>query len=311
MKTIAITPDNAGKRLDVFLAESEGVTRSRIQKLLEDGHITVNGVAKPKNYKLTGGETVCLSVPPVVPDTASPEDISLDILYEDDDLLVINKPKGMVVHPAAGNPSGTLVNALLAHCGDSLSGIGGVARPGIVHRIDKNTSGLLLVAKNDEAHLALSAQIKEHAVSRIYTALALGRIEEPLTVDKPIGRSAVDRKKMAVTDKNARSAVTHVTPLETFPGLTLVRCELETGRTHQIRVHLASIGHPILGDDVYGRPRDPVEQKYGKGLIGQTLHAGEIRFTHPRTGKSMVFSCPLPDYFETLLKKLRSKTENL
>ena len=236
------------------------------------------------------------------------EEIPLDIVYEDSDIVIINKPKGMVVHPAAGNHEGTLVNALMAHCGDSLSGIGGTARPGIVHRIDKNTSGLLIVAKNDEAHLALSEQIKEHDVSRIYYAVALGNIAEPITVDKPIGRHPTDRKKMAVTEKNSKRAVTHIFPLEHFRGATFVRCELETGRTHQIRVHLASIGHPILGDDVYGRPKDLCEQKFGKELCGQTLHAGEIRFTHPRTGEHMVLTCPLPEYFEDLLRKLRLST---
>lgn len=309
MSKLTVSQEAGGGRLDVFVSAAEGITRSYAQKLIESGAVTVNGKAAEKKYKVCEGDTVETEIPPAAPYEVKAEEIPLDVVYEDRDIIVINKPKGMVVHPAAGNYDGTLVNALMAHCGDSLSGIGGTARPGIVHRIDKNTSGLLIVAKNDEAHLALSEQIKEHAVSRIYYAVALGNIPEPITVDKPIGRHPTDRKKMAVTEKNSKRAVTHIYPLEHFSGATLVRCELETGRTHQIRVHLASIGHPILGDDVYGRPKDAVEQKFGRGLCGQTLHAGEIRFIHPRTGESMVLTCQLPDYFEELLRKLRMSVQ--
>ena len=308
MNKLPIQAENIGERLDVFISSSEGITRSYAQKLIESGAVTVNGKAAEKNRKLCAGVCIEIEYPPIAAYEVRADEIPLDIVYEDSDIVVINKPKDMVVHPAAGNHEGTLVNALMAHCGDSLSGIGGTARPGIVHRIDKNTSGLLIVAKNDEAHLALSEQIKEHDVSRIYYAVALGNIAEPITVDKPIGRHPTDRKKMAVTEKNSKRAVTHIFPLEHFHGATFIRCELETGRTHQIRVHLASIGHPILGDDVYGRPKDPCEQKFGKGLCGQTLHAGEIRFTHPRTGEHMVLTCPLPEYFEDLLRKLRLST---
>lgn len=309
MSKLTVSQEAGGERLDVFVSAAEGITRSYAQKLIESGAVTVNGKAAEKKYKVCEGDTVETEIPPAAPYEVKAEEIPLDVVYEDSDIIVINKPKGMVVHPAAGNYDGTLVNALMAHCGDSLSGIGGTARPGIVHRIDKNTSGLLIVAKNDEAHLALSEQIKEHAVSRIYYAVALGNIPEPITVDKPIGRHPTDRKKMAVTEKNSKRAVTHIYPLEHFSGATLVRCELETGRTHQIRVHLSSIGHPILGDDVYGRPKDAVEQKFGRGLCGQTLHAGEIRFIHPRTGKSMALTCQLPDYFEELLRKLRMSVQ--
>lgn len=309
MSKLTVSQEAGGGRLDVFVSAAEGITRSYAQKLIESGAVRVNGKTAEKKYKVCEGDTVETEIPPAAPYEVKAEEIPLDVVYEDSDIIVINKPKGMVVHPAAGNYDGTLVNALMAHCGDSLSGIGGTARPGIVHRIDKNTSGLLIVAKNDEAHLALSEQIKEHAVSRIYYAVALGNIPEPITVDKPIGRHPTDRKKMAVTEKNSKRAVTHIYPLEHFSGATLVRCELETGRTHQIRVHLSSIGHPILGDDVYGRPKDAVEQKFGRGLCGQTLHAGEIRFIHPRTGKSMALTCPLPDYFEDLLRKLRMSVQ--
>lgn len=309
MSKLTVSQKAGGERLDVFVSAAEGITRSYAQKLIESGAVRVNGKTAEKKYKVCEGDTVETEIPPAAPYEVKAEEIPLDVVYEDGDIIVINKPKGMVVHPAAGNYDGTLVNALMAHCGDSLSGIGGTARPGIVHRIDKNTSGLLIVAKNDEAHLALSEQIKEHAVRRIYYAVALGNIPEPITVDKPIGRHPTDRKKMAVTEKNSKRAVTHIYPLEHFSGATFVRCELETGRTHQIRVHLASIGHPILGDDVYGRPKDFCEQKFGRGLCGQTLHAGEIRFIHPRTGESMALTCPLADYFEDLLRKLRMSVQ--
>lgn len=304
-KTIRIEPAQKGARLDVFLSEAEEITRSQAQKLIEDGDITVNGVSVAKNYKLRGGETVEITFPEPEPSTAEPEDIPLDIVYEDADIIVVNKPKGMVVHPAAGNYTGTLVNALLYHCGESLSGIGGVIRPGIVHRIDKDTGGLLVVAKNDEAHLFLSDEIKEHKVSRIYHAIAIGRVKENTTIDLPIGRHPTDRKKMAVTEKNSKSAVTHVEVLEGFDTATYVRCILETGRTHQIRVHLSHTGHPLVGDLVYGSPKYPQNQKYASLCEGQCLHAKELTLTHPRTKETMHFECALPAYFEELLALLR------
>ena len=304
-KMIRIDPAQKGARLDVFLSEAEEITRSQAQKLIEDGDITVNGVSVAKNYKLRGGETVEITFPEPEPSTAEPEDIPLDIVYEDADIIVVNKPKGMVVHPAAGNYTGTLVNALLYHCGESLSGIGGVIRPGIVHRIDKDTGGLLVVAKNDEAHLFLSDEIKEHKVSRIYHAIAIGRVKENTTIDLPIGRHPTDRKKMAVTEKNSKSAVTHVEVLEGFDTATYVRCILETGRTHQIRVHLSHTGHPLVGDLVYGSPKYPQTQKYASLCEGQCLHAKELTLTHPRTKETMHFECALPAYFEELLALLR------
>lgn len=312
-KTIHIEPTSKGARLDVFLSEAEDITRSQAQKLIEDGNITVNGVSVAKNYKLRGGETVEIIFPEPEPSTAEPEDIPLDIIYEDADIIVVNKPKGMVVHPAAGNYTGTLVNALLHHCGDSLSGIGGVIRPGIVHRIDKDTSGLLVVAKNDEAHLFLSEEIKEHKVSRVYHAIAIGRVKENATIDLPIGRHPTDRKKMAVTEKNSKNAITHVEVLECFDTATYVRCILETGRTHQIRVHLSHTGHPLVGDLVYGSPKYPQNQKYAALCKGQCLHAKELTLTHPRTKKTMHFECALPAYFEellTLLGKIYSAERN-
>lgn len=303
-KTIPVVNEDIGRRLDQVVAEREQLTRAKVQKLIEDGNITLCGKPASKNVKLRPGDDIEIEYPPPVPSEAEAEDIPVSIVYEDDDLLVVNKPKGMVVHPAVGNQTGTLVNALLHHCEGKLSGIGGVIRPGIVHRIDKDTSGLLIVAKNDEAHLALSAAIAKHEVSRIYYALALGNIKEDLTIDRPIGRHPVDRKKMAVTEKNAKPAVTHVQVLAHYEGLTLIRCALETGRTHQIRVHLASIGHPLLGDGVYGSLREPMNRKYAAHTDGQCLHAGEIRFTHPRTGEAMRFTAPLPDYFTSLLTAL-------
>ncbi len=305
-KQIETTPSDVGKRLDVFLSETEEeLTRSHIQKLLQDGMISVNGVAVAKNYKIRKNDVITLRYPEPEPCEAQPENIPIDIVYEDEDIIVVNKPKGMVVHPAAGNYTGTLVSALLYHCGERLSGIGGVIRPGIVHRIDKDTSGLLVVAKNDNAHLSLSEQIKEHKVSRIYHAIALGKIEDDRTVDLPIGRHPVDRKKMAVTEKNSKNAVTHVKVLERFANATYVRCELETGRTHQIRVHLSHINHPLLGDLVYGSPKLPLNQKFAKYTEGQCLHAKELTLTHPRTGESMRFTCDIPDYFTEILELLR------
>ena len=251
---------------------------------------------------------MCVEYPPPQNCDAVPEDIPIDIVYEDDDIIVVNKARGMVVHPAAGNYSGTLVNALMFHRADSLSDIGGIIRPGIVHRIDKDTSGLLVVAKNNDAHLSLSEQIKEHKVSRIYHAIAIGRIKEDLTLDYPIGRSSADRKKMAVMDKNSKNAVTHVEILENFADTTYIKCILETGRTHQIRVHLSYIGHPLLGDEVYGSTRSVQNRKYMRDS-GQCLHAAELELTHPRTGERMKFSCPLPEYFSDVLEILRRKNE--
>ena len=305
-KHFEITEESVGSRIDVFLSESEEeMTRSHAQKLLADGFVLVNGKSANKNYKLRLGDTLTLTMPEPEPCEAKPENIPIDIVYEDEDIIVVNKPKGMVVHPAAGNYTGTLVSALLYHCGERLSGIGGVLRPGIVHRIDKDTSGLLVVAKNDTAHLSLSEQIKEHKVARIYHAIALGKIDEDITIDLPIGRHPVDRKKMAVTEKNAKNAVTHVKVLERFPAVTYVRCELETGRTHQIRVHLSHKNHPLLGDLVYGAEKHPQNVKFAKYTEGQCLHAKELILTHPRTGETMRFTTELPSYFTEILDILR------
>lgn len=305
-KHFEITEENVGSRIDVFLSESEEeITRSHAQKLLADGFVLVNGKSANKNYKLRLGDMLSLTMPEPEPCEAKPENIPIDIVYEDEDIIVVNKPKGMVVHPAAGNYTGTLVSALLYHCGERLSGIGGVLRPGIVHRIDKDTSGLLVVAKNDAAHLSLSEQIKEHKVSRIYHAIALGKIDEDITVDLPIGRHPIDRKKMAVTEKNSKNAITHVKVLERFPAVTYVRCELETGRTHQIRVHLSHKNHPLLGDLVYGAEKHPQNVRFAKYTEGQCLHAKELILTHPRTGETMRFTSELPSYFTEILDILR------
>lgn len=294
--------DIAGVRIDKYLTESlDGFTRSALSRLIDDENVLVNGKAVSKNYKLRLNDNITVFVPDAVPLETEPENIPIDIIYEDDDLLVVNKPKGMVVHPAAGNYNGTLVNALLYHCKDSLSGINGVIRPGIVHRIDKDTSGLLIVAKNDTAHLDLAQQIKEHSFHRAYQAVAYGNFKDDSgTVHQPIGRSPKDRKKMAVTDKNSKDAVTHYEVLKRYGNFTRIRCVLETGRTHQIRVHMAYIGHPLAGDGVYG------PKKVITALNGQCLHAGELGFVHPTTGKYMEFKAPLPDYFENFLKKLEA-----
>ena len=307
--THVLTVNNTEEvRTDVFVASELGITRSAAQKLIDDGNVSLDGKPISKNRKLMQGLSVEVYVPEAVPSEAFPEDIPLDIIYEDDDLLVINKPSGMVVHPAAGNQSGTLVNALLFHCGSSLSGIGGVIRPGIVHRIDKDTSGLLVVAKNDKAHLALSAQLKDHTISRVYHAIACGNFKDDSgTVNAPIGRHPNDRKKMAVirSGAGARPAVTHYTVLERFGAFTYIRCVLETGRTHQIRVHMASIGHPLLGDAVYGGAGTKFEASHRALINGQCLHAKELTFIHPSTGKKVDFTCPLPENFTLLLEKLR------
>ena len=295
---------DTGSRLDAVLAAGvEGQTRSSIQKLISAGAVTLHGAALSKNHKVTAGETYSLEIPEPEPDRAIPQEIPLDIVYEDEDLIVVNKPQGMVVHPAAGHSDGTLVNALLHHCGDSLSGIGGVLRPGIVHRIDRATSGLLAVAKNDEAHRGLAAQLADHTMYRIYNAVVVGTPSpEEGTVNAPIGRDPKNRQRMAITLRGGKPAVTHYRVLERFAGYSLVECRLETGRTHQIRVHMASLGHPVAGDTVYGARRDPL------GLNGQCLHARALSFLHPRTGERMTFETPLPDYFEKLLDKLRKQS---
>ena len=289
---------DSGSRIDKYIADNiGGLTRSAVQALIEKGMVLVNGREVSKNYKLRGGEEVTVEIPEPEPMDAVPEEIPLDIVYEDADLLVVNKPKGMVVHPAHGNYKGTLVNALLYHCGDSLSGINGVVRPGIVHRIDKNTSGLLIVAKNDASHLKLAEQIKAHSFTREYEAVACGYFKDTEgTVDAPIGRHKTDRKKMCVTGENSRNAVTHYSVIKQYGGYAHLRLRLETGRTHQIRVHLSYIGHPVLGDDVYGKPF--------KGLEGQCLHARKIGFVHPSTGEYMEFVSELPDYFRAVLARL-------
>ena len=303
---ICLTVDDskAGIRIDKLLSDNtEGFTRSGITRLIADGNVTVNSIVVSKNYKCRANDVISVTVPDAVPLEAQAENIPLDIVYEDSDLLVVNKPKGMVVHPAAGNYSGTLVNALLYHCKDSLSGINGVIRPGIVHRIDKDTSGLLIVAKNDTAHLHLAQQIKEHSFHRAYQAVCYGNIKEDNgTVCQPIGRNPKDRKKMAVTDKNSKQAVTHYEVIKRYGDFTHIRCVLETGRTHQIRVHMAYIGHPLAGDAVYG------PKKVITGLNGQCLHAGEIGFVHPITNEYMEFNAPLPEYFTSFLQNLDRKT---
>ena len=299
-RTLQAGSEDAGGRLDAWLAgQLPDVTRSAAARLCEEGRVTLAGKPLAKNYRLIGGEAVAVALPDPAPVDVAPQDIPLDVVYEDGDVIVVNKPKGLVVHPAPGHPDGTLVNALLHHCGDSLSGIGGELRPGIVHRIDRDTSGLIIAAKNDFAHQRLASQLQDHTLARIYRCIVAGNLREDSgTVDAPIGRHPVDRKKMAVV-ANGRSAVTHWSVLERFPGYTYVECRLETGRTHQIRVHMAYIGHPILGDTAYGNKK-PVP-----GLQGQCLHAGKIGFVHPRTGEYLEFEAPLPAYFTGFLQKLK------
>lgn len=300
------TPDSAvGGRIDKLLSENLDMTRSAVQALLDNGNVSVDGKTVGKNYRLRTGDTVAVTIPDPTAYEAAPENIPLDIVYEDAHLLVVNKPKGMVVHPAAGNYNGTLVNALLYHCGDSLSGINGVLRPGIVHRIDKDTSGLLIVAKNDKAHTGLAEQIKAHTFTREYETVVYGNVKnDEGTVSAPIGRHPVHRKKQAVTPINSKDATTHYAVITRYagtantPAYTHLRCRLETGRTHQIRVHMAYVGHPVAGDMVYGPEKH-------KELCGQCLHARVIGFVHPVTGEYMEFSSPLPDYFETFLQKLQ------
>ena len=295
-----------GDRIDKFLScRLEEVSRSYIQKLIKEGHVSVNGKPVKANYKLGAGDKISVEIPEAKEPDILPEDIPLDILYEDQDILVVNKPKGMVVHPAAGHYSGTLVNALMYHCKDSLSGINGVMRPGIVHRIDMDTTGSLLVCKNDEAHRILAEQLKEHTIRREYHAIVYGNIKEDTgTVDAPIGRHPTDRKKMSINHKNGKQAVTHYEVLERFGNFTYIRCRLETGRTHQIRVHMASLHHPLLGDEVYG----PSSRPPFPGLKGQVLHAKILGIYHPATGEYMEFDAPLPQYFVDLLQKLRRKS---
>lgn len=299
--TFQCTAEDAGKRIDKYISDmAESLTRSAVQGIIAGNGVTADGKAVSKNYKIKGNETIEVEIPDAEPMDAVPENIPIDIVYEDDDLLVVNKPKGMVVHPAHGNYYGTLVNALLFHCGDSLSGINGVIRPGIVHRIDKNTSGLLIVAKNDKSHLHLAEQIKVHSFTREYEAVVSGCLkQESGTVDAPIGRHKTDRKKMCVTTENSRNAITHYSLVKQYGGYAHVVCRLETGRTHQIRVHMAYIGNPVLGDDVYGKPY--------KGIEGQCLHARKIGFIHPTTGEYMEFVSDLPDYFKSIINKLEKQ----
>ncbi len=297
---LRFTVEENEDRIDKLLANRlDDFTRSAIAKLISENNVLVNNKIVSKNYKCKTGDSIVVNVPDAVMLDVIPQNIPLDIVYEDDDLLVVNKPKDMVVHPAAGNYTDTLVNALLYHCKDSLSGINGVIRPGIVHRIDKDTSGLLIVAKNDMAHLDLANQIKEHSFHRAYQAVVYGNIkEENGTVHQPIGRSPKDRKKMAVVDKNSKDAITHYEVIRRYGDFTHIRCILETGRTHQIRVHMSYIGHPLAGDSVYG------PKKVISSLNGQCLHAGEIGFVHPRTKKYMEFKSDLPDYFVSFLNKI-------
>lgn len=300
MKKIIFTAAEGGERLDKLISEySDEISRSFAAKLAEDGAVIVNGKRVRKNYKAVSGDVVEIELPEPEPISAEPEDIPLDIVYEDDDLIVVNKPQGMVVHPAAGNYTGTLVNALMFHCRGTLSAINGVVRPGIVHRIDKDTSGLLVAAKNNEAHIFLAQQIKERKANRRYIALLNGILKEDGTVSKPIARHPVDRKKMAVC-AGGREAVTHYHVMEHFGNeYTLAECVLETGRTHQIRVHMASIGHSVVGDKTYGIKKERFN------LAGQLLHAATLGFVHPKSGEYMEFSAPIPDYFENILEKLR------
>ena len=304
MEPILLRADRAGERADQLLARLvPELTRSAAQRLLEEGAVTLGGRPVKKNYKAAEGDVLEVRLPEPEPVDVLPQAIPLDVAYEDADVIVVNKPVGLVVHPAAGHPDGTLVNALLYHCGESLSGINGALRPGIVHRIDRDTSGLIIAAKNDRAHLALAAQLQDHSLARVYEAVAVGSFREDSgTVDAPIGRHPVDRKRMAVEPRTGRPAVTHWSVLARYRGFTHVECRLETGRTHQIRVHLASIGHPLLGDTVYG------SRKPWPGLAGQCLHARRLKFTHPSTGRPVELECPLPDWFQAVLRKLEAQS---
>ena len=299
--TYVVKPEESGVRIDKYLSEQNTeLSRSYLQKLIKEQKLLAGGVPVKSNYKVRTGDILCLEIPtPTEPDI-QPENIPLDILYEDEDVLVVNKPKGMVVHPSAGHYSGTLVNAILYHCSGNLSGINGVLRPGIVHRIDMDTTGALLVCKNDEAHQKIAAQLKEHSITRRYRAVVSGNLKEDVgRIEGPIGRHPTDRKKMAINRQHGKEAVTHYQVLERLHGATYIECRLETGRTHQIRVHMASIGHPLLGDTVYGSGKNPHH------LQGQALHAMVLGFVHPRTGEYMEFVAPLPEYFTRLLEDLR------
>ena len=298
LQRLTVSPEDAGVRIDKYLAEQlPDITRSYLQKLLKDGSVQMNGKPVKASTKTAVGAVIALTIPEPEEPEILPENIPLDILYEDSDVILINKPKNMVVHPAAGHYTGTLVNALMYHCRGDLSGINGVLRPGIVHRIDKDTTGVLIVCKNDRAHNALAEQLKEHSITRKYRAIVCGNLKEDEgTVDAPLGRHPQDRKKMAIVRSGGKRAVTHYRVLERFGNDTYIECQLETGRTHQIRVHMASLGHPLLGDEIYGRAKSPFK------LEGQTLHAMVLGFIHPTTGEYMEFEAPLPEYFEKLLK---------
>ncbi|MGM9665121.1 MAG: RluA family pseudouridine synthase [Eubacteriales bacterium] len=297
--------NDIGKRLDVFVSERFSITRSFAQNLIDDGHVLVNLEVKSKNYRIRPGDCVEANIPEPTELSAEAEDIELDVVYEDDDIIVVNKPSGMVVHPAPGNETKTLVNALLYHCKGTLSGINGVIRPGIVHRIDKDTSGLLVVAKNDEAHVFLSSLLKEHGIKRVYHAIVTGHLKDGEgTIDAPIARHPTNRKKMAVVS-GGREAITHYKTIEEFSGFTYAKMELETGRTHQIRVHMSHIGHPIMGDTVYGGGKTPFEKAHKPLIDGQMLHAKELSFPHPRTKEIVRFECPLPENFEKILDILK------
>lgn len=307
-----ITEENVGARLDSFVAAVSDLSRSAAQKLIESGDITVSGATVSKKYAVKLDDVIEIIKPEPETCEALPEDIPLDIIYEDKDILVINKPSGMVVHPAPGNYTGTLVNALLYHCKDDLSGIGGVIRPGIVHRIDKDTSGLLVVAKNDTAHAALSEELSYHGIEREYHAIVRGGFKNDTgVIDEPIGRHPVDRKKMAVIhgSESAKRAVTHYEVLERYGEISYVRCLLETGRTHQIRVHMSYIGHPLLGDEVYATSKTNFEKHHPSLFDGQALHAKRLTLTHPKTKERMTFECDLPDNFERTVKLLREEAE--
>ncbi len=300
--TAAPEEDEIGKRIDVYISSfRDDLSRSQVQKLIENGKITINGKETKNNYKLRKNDIIEIEIPDPEPLDIVPEDIPLDICYEDKDIIIINKPQGMVVHPAPGHYSGTIVNAIMYHCGDDLSGINGCMRPGIVHRIDKDTSGIIVIAKSDSAHKSLAEQLACHSITRKYYAICTGNLKEDTgTIDKPIGRNPKDRKKMAVVE-GGRRAVTHYKVLERFGGkYTLIEAQLETGRTHQIRVHMASIGHPLLGDTVYGSEKQPFK------LQGQVLHAKVLGFIHPSTGEYVEFESPLPEYYEKLILKLRN-----
>ena len=305
-----VSEKEAGMRLDAYVSTVSELSRSAAAKLIESGSLKLNGAAAEKKRAITLGDVVEIILPEPAECEAEPEDIPLDVVYEDDDIIVINKPQGMVVHPAPGNYSGTLVNALLFRCRDSLSGIGGIMRPGIVHRIDKDTSGLLVVAKNDFSHAALSEELKYHGIEREYHALVKGGFSADVgTVNEPIGRHPIDRKKMAVlrNSESSREAVTHYEVLGRYGNVSYLKLMLETGRTHQIRVHMSYIGHPLLGDEVYGQSKTPFEKRHSALLSGQALHARRLSLTHPRTGARMTFECPLPQEFSKLLEILEKE----